>query len=95
MYEENTEMALHFYFTTAVNNKIAENKQFAKDVVIAVKKYCRYDWGNISVEDKNINDEAVKNGNRIVAAYETCCSKIYIITEVDRSITTILFAEEY
>jgi len=95
MLGENIKMSLHFYFTTSVNNKIIENTQFAKDVVNAVKKYCKYDWGCLTEEDKNSNDEALKNGNRIVAAYETCCSKIYIITEVDRSITTVLLSEEY
>ena len=88
-------MSLHFYFTIAVNNKIIENTQFANEVVKAVKKYCSYNWGDLSEEDKNLNDEALKNGNRIVAAYDSCKSKILIITEVDRSITTVLFSEEY
>ena len=47
-------------------------------------------------EDKQMNDEAIKSGNdRILAAYETSKGNIYIITEHDRSATTILFADEY
>lgn len=47
-------------------------------------------------EDKQMNDEAVRSGNnRILASYETSKGKIYIITEHDRSATTILFANEY
>ena len=43
-----------------------------------------------------MNDEAIKNGNdRILASYETSKGKIYIITENDRSATTILFTNEY
>lgn len=43
-----------------------------------------------------MNDEAIKNGNdRVLAAYETSQGKIYIITEYDRSYTTILFSHEY
>ena len=43
-----------------------------------------------------MNDEAVRSGNnRILASYETSKGKIYIITEYDRSATTILFADEY
>lgn len=47
-------------------------------------KYCKCDWG-----------EAVKNGERILAAYMYGDTKIWIITEWDRSATTILFPEEY
>lgn len=46
-------------------------------------------------EDKQMNDDALSTGNRIFAAYHTCKGKIYIITEWDRSATTILFADEY
>lgn len=41
------------------------------------------------------NNEAVKNGERILAAYMYGDTKIWIITEWDRSATTILFPEEY
>ena len=43
-----------------------------------------------------MNDNALRNGNdRILAAYDTSEGKVYIITEHDRSATTILFADEY
>jgi len=86
---------LHFFFTKGVNEAISENRQFNKDVVKSVKRYCRSDFGDICEEDKKTNEEALKNGDRIVAVYKTCKGKIYIITEADRSATTVLFAEEY
>ncbi|MDE6020535.1 MAG: hypothetical protein K2H01_06040 [Ruminococcus sp.] len=48
-------------------------------------------------EDKALNDAAVKNGDeRIFAAYiDSTGRKIWIITEWDRSATTILFPSEY
>ena len=42
-----------------------------------------------------MNDEALEIGERIVAKYETCEGDIFIITEWDRSVTTILFTHEY
>jgi len=60
--------------------------------------YLSGDWGDMSDEDKKLNDEALKSGNdRIFASYtypkdETV---VWIITEADRSVTTILFPEEY
>ena len=54
------------------------------------------DWGDMCRSDRELNDSAVKSGNdRILAAYETCEGKIYIITDRDRSYTTILFAADY
>lgn len=54
-------------------------------------KYCKCDWGDTCEEDVRSNNEAVKNGERILAAYMYGDTKIWIITEWDRSATTILF----
>ena len=52
--------------------------------------------GEMCEEDKQMNDEAIKNGNdRIFGEYETSQGKIYIITEYDWRHTTILFSNEY
>ena len=53
--------------------------------------------GNTCPDDTKMNDEAVKNGDdRILAVYEDKkYGKIWIITEWDRSVTTILFPSEY
>lgn len=53
------------------------------------------DWGDLDDEDKTTNDEAVKHGDRILSAYETDGGKIWIITEWDRSVTTVLLPSEY
>jgi hypothetical protein len=54
------------------------------------------DWGTLCEEDKALNDEAVKLGNRIFSAYQIAPDvKIWIITEADRSATTILLPSEY
>lgn len=54
------------------------------------------DWGDICDEDKGINEEALNNGSRIMSVYKLKDGKaIWIITEADRSVTTLLFPEEY
>ena len=53
------------------------------------------DWGDLDEEDKQTNDYAVEHGERILSAYELFGTKIWIITEWDRSVTTILLPDEY
>jgi hypothetical protein len=54
------------------------------------------DWGDVDEEDKAENELAVKDGLRILSAYRLADgTKIWVITEADRSATTILLPEEY
>ena len=54
------------------------------------------DWGDLCEEDKRENDFSVRNGFRILSAYRTRNDvKIWIITEADRSVTTLLRPHEY
>ena len=82
--------------TRGVNDTIADSSKFAKEVTEAFKKYCSCNWGDTCEEDAQMNDAAVRNDDdRVVAKYETCEGDIFIITEWDRSYTTILFPSEY
>jgi hypothetical protein len=59
-------------------------------------KHQRGDWGIVGKEDSQENDFSVKNGFRILSAYKTNKNvKLWIITEADRSCSTILLPEEY
>ena len=54
------------------------------------------DWGDVCDEDWNLNDEALTDGTRLLSAYKTKHNvKLWIITEWDRSATTVLLPEEY
>ena len=54
------------------------------------------DWGIVCEDDKRENELSVKEGFRILSAYKTARDvKIWIITEADRSSTTILHPSEY
>jgi hypothetical protein len=54
------------------------------------------DWGDLDQGDKTENESALKDGNRILSAYRLADeTRIWVITEADRSVTTILLPEEY
>ena len=54
------------------------------------------DWGDVPEEDKHENELSVEQGFRILSAYTTSAGeKIWILTEADRSFTTLLLPEEY
>jgi len=54
------------------------------------------DWGDLTPEDRAENEYALQNGYRLLSAYHTPSGvKFWIITEADRSATTILLPEEY
>lgn len=53
------------------------------------------DWGDLDDEDKRENEFSLKNGFRILSAFNTSSGKLWIITEADRSVTTFLLPEEY
>jgi len=61
----------------------------------SLSRHSKGDWGELCDEDKALNNDAVKEGNRILSAYSHDNEKIWIITESDRSCTTVLFPSEY
>jgi hypothetical protein len=82
--------------TRGVNDLIAEDQKFAKFVLDSLSRHANGDWGDMCQEDKAENERALVDGNRIFSAYKSDdLPKIWIITEWDRSATTILFPDEY
>lgn len=53
------------------------------------------DWGDIDEHDKMENEQSADQGGRIFSAYNIDDGMFYVITEPDRSSTTILLPEEY
>ena len=54
------------------------------------------DWDNLDPYDRQANEQAVKQGLRVFSAYQTNQGvKIWVITEWDRSVTTLLLPSEY
>ena len=82
-------------WTRGVNDRVAVDTLFAKFVVDSLKRHANCDWGELSAEDKRENDFSLDKQLRLLSSYQHGGIKIWIISEADRSVTTILFPEEY
>ncbi len=71
------------------------NDNIGASLQLYLMRHKNGDWGNVCVEDKISNDEATRTGMRVLSSYQFCGETIWIITEGDRSVTTILFPIEY
>lgn len=60
-----------------------------------LKRHQSGDWGDVGREDWEANDAALKYGDRVLSAYRIQKNRFWIITEADRSTTTVLLPEEY
>ncbi|VVM80179.1 hypothetical protein PS664_02245 [Pseudomonas fluorescens] len=59
-------------------------------------RHLQGDWGDLSDEDQQANADALAHGNRVLSSYKVSEDQwLWIITEADRSITTLLLPEEY
>ncbi|MDE2125277.1 MAG: hypothetical protein KGJ62_01660 [Armatimonadetes bacterium] len=62
-----------------------------------IRRHQRGDWGEVCKADQEENELSLREGFRLLSAYTLpqTGAKIWIITEADRSVTTILLPEEY
>ena len=68
----------------------------SSDVIDALARHLQQDWGLVDGEDSAANDRAVAEGARILSAYrDRYGTKFWIITESDRSVTSVLLPEDY
>ena len=66
------------------------------DVLCAIGRHIRGDWGDLGDEDRAENERSLCDGNRLLSSYRaTNGVKFWIITEADRSSTTVLLPEDY
>lgn len=62
----------------------------------SLARHHRGDWGDLDAEDKQANDQALIHSSRLLSAYHSADgTKFWIITEADRSATTVLLPSEY
>lgn len=67
-----------------------------EDVCKCITRHICGDWGDLEEHDRKMNDEAVLDLERILSAYHDREGvKFYVITEGDRSATTVLLPEDY
>lgn len=60
-----------------------------------LRRHQHGDWGELSAEDAALNDRAVVEGTRVLSCYPIGRERLWIITEADRSVTTLLLPSEY
>ena len=66
------------------------------EINAAINRHLRGDWGDVCKSDKGINDDALKNGGRLLSVYHTKDDvTFWIITEADYSATTVLLPSDY
>ena len=70
--------------------------QHGIDPVSIINRHRSGDWGSMHDEDRDENLRAVAEGDaRVFSSYVVHGERLYVITEADRSSTTILFTDEY
>lgn len=86
--------------THGINNTMTKNERFALEVALSLRRFCIKDFGNLSEEDKQTNEEALKHPEDLylLGAYQTSVGKIWIITNatetVGMNVTTVLFPDQ-
>jgi hypothetical protein len=78
-------------FTQAVDKTVCRD-----DTAWAVIRHCLGDWGDVSQDDRAANDWALLSGGRLHSVYHDRAGvAFWIITEADRSVTTVLLPDDY
>ena len=84
--------------TAGIAERCKDDPTFDFYVGRALAMHATCNWGDVCDEDWESNKRALKEGDRLFSAYwmdDVYDEKIWIITEADRSVTTILFPYEY
>ena len=88
--------------TEAVWDLMGSSTDFKSFVSLCLSRYILYDWGGTLPEYWKLNDEAVRNGGKVIAVFmipeeieNTFEDQLWFITEADRSKTLMLFQSDY
>lgn len=61
-----------------------------------IRRHALGDWGHVDADDAQANDDALRNGERLLSVYRTRLKeRLWVITEADRASTCILLPDEY
>ncbi len=75
--------------------EVLSSQGFDETLAVLLTRHASGDWGEVCDEDKALNDDAVRDGGRIMSAYVVGSEKLWVITEMDRSVTTALRPDDY
>ncbi|MCW5556098.1 MAG: hypothetical protein KIS67_28575 [Verrucomicrobiae bacterium] len=66
------------------------------EILASIKRHAGCDWGTLDADDLQANERALAQGGRLFSQYHSTQGvKFWIITEADRSVTTVLLPEDY
>ena len=83
-----------------IYQKMIMDRAFIGGVLTALTRHSMGDWGDLCDNDKEMNDRALKaelegrHTDILMSTYTICGHKVNILTEEDRSVTTVYFPEE-
>jgi hypothetical protein len=69
--------------------------EIGEDPFDYLARHATGDWGELCAFDRRQNEIALREGYRVLSSYDVLAERVWIITEADRSVTTILLPEEY
>ncbi len=71
--------------------------QFSMDRIVPyLLRHLQGDWGDLDADDRRVNEHALVRGLRLLSAYTLSDgTRLYLITDSDRSVTTFLLPDEY
>jgi predicted transcriptional regulator len=82
--------------TRGILVKAREDREFAAFLARSLSRYRKGDWGEMSSEDKRLNDLSEENARLLLSSYESPgLPEIWISTSPNREFTTIMFPDEY
>jgi len=86
--------------TCGISEACANNETMAQHVLAAMRRHASGDWGDMCDEDKQANEAGLdaEHPGRLFSSYSGDAKgtkKVWVITEYDRSVTTVLFPDEY
>ena len=80
----------------ATRGALAALEAAGQPPLLFILRHLLGDWGEVCAADRALNDEALDKGDRLLSAYRTAKGeRIWVITEWDRSVTTLLLPDEY
>lgn len=81
--------------TTAITPGALEQLDHV-DIPPALRRHASGDWGDVCPDDWAANNDAALHGGRLLSQFRDCRgTRFWIITEADRSVTTVLLPHEY
>lgn len=89
-------MEARFSLGRTVITANAQARLDPRSVLAAMRRHASGDWGDLCKEDVAANEAALRCGSRLLSSYvDSSGEKFWIITEADRSVTTVLLPEDY